>query len=79
MGYTLRTSTFRYTAWVPFKPKINLPDWKHIIAEELYDHDIDKGENRNVVSLKKYDKLRKELRILLQSGWKNVLPHNFNV
>ncbi|XP_017760628.1 PREDICTED: iduronate 2-sulfatase, partial [Eufriesea mexicana] len=65
MGYTLRTNKYRYTAWVTFKPETKLPDWNDIIAEELYDHHNDKGENRNVASFKKYIKIKKKLQILL--------------
>ena len=44
MGYTVRTDTYRYTAWVLFNKCSNatcpdaLADWNAIIARELYNH-----------------------------------------
>ncbi|KOC67246.1 Iduronate 2-sulfatase [Habropoda laboriosa] len=79
MGYTLRTNRYRYTAWLPFNSETKIADWNHIIAEELYDYNTDKGENRNVAFLEKYTKLKKKLKILLQCGSRNVLSHKFNL
>lgn len=47
MGYSLRTSHFRYTEW---------RDWKtgDIEGRELYDHEIDPDETRNVAQDRKY-------------------------
>ncbi|CAL7933446.1 unnamed protein product [Xylocopa violacea] len=78
MGYTIRTIKHRYTIWVPFKPDAKVPDWNSTIAEELYNHDKDKGENRNVAYFQKYAKLKKKLKSLLQYGWRKVLPNNSN-
>ena len=43
MGYSLRTDRYRYTEW---------RDWKTgtIVAQELYDHQTDPGENHNIAS-----------------------------
>ncbi|XP_043514944.1 iduronate 2-sulfatase isoform X2 [Frieseomelitta varia] len=79
MGYTLRTNKYRYTAWLSFDPKSKLSNWSNIIAEELYDHNNDKGENRNVAFLERYMKLKEKLKILLQHGWRNVLSDEFNL
>ena len=39
MGYSMRTSEFRYTAWVHFNRSIMAASWdKPLFAEELYDH-----------------------------------------
>ncbi|CAK9833681.1 Iduronate 2-sulfatase [Anthophora retusa] len=78
MGYTIRTNRYRYTAWLPFNSETKTADWNHIIAEELYDYNTDKGENRNVAFLKKYDKIKEKLKMLLQYGPRYVLPYNFN-
>ena len=43
-GYTVRTDTYRYTAWVIFNKCSNatcpdaLADWDHVVARELYNH-----------------------------------------
>ena len=39
MGYSMRTSDFRYTAWVPFNRSIMAASWDQpLFDEELYDH-----------------------------------------
>ena len=42
MGYSMRTSTARYTEWVPIKWSAttarHLPQWDAVVARELYDH-----------------------------------------
>lgn len=75
MGYTIRTNKYRYTAWLSFKSETKLPDWNDIIAEELYNHSNDEGENRNLAIFQKYVKLKKKLKFLLQHGWKNILSN----
>lgn len=42
MGYSIRTDRFRYTEWRDFKTGAAR-------ARELYDHDVDPGETRNIV------------------------------
>ena len=43
MGYSLRTRHHRYTEW---------RNWRtgEVVARELYDHQIDPGENKNITS-----------------------------
>lgn len=74
MGYTLRTNRYRYTAWLPFSPGTKAPDWDTIIAEELYDHAIDSTENRNLAGFQDYVGIKKEMKALLQRGWRGALP-----
>lgn len=74
MGYTLKTNDYRYTAWVPFAHTTCKPDWDVIIAEELYDHKIDKAEDFNVAASPKMLKTKTYLRALLKDGWRNALP-----
>lgn len=47
MGYSLRSSRFRYTEW---------RDWisGEAVAKELYDHEVDGDEMRNLASVKEY-------------------------
>ena len=42
MGYSVRTESFRYTQWRRYKTD-------QIVAAELYDHDIDPMETKNLV------------------------------
>lgn len=44
MGYSVRSDRFRYTEWRDMKTA-------QVVARELYDHDADDAETRNVVDL----------------------------
>jgi len=74
MGYTLKTSNYRYTAWVPFAHTTYKPDWNVIIAEELYDHKTDRAENFNIAASPKMLKIKIYLKVLLKNGWRSALP-----
>ncbi|XP_024877025.1 iduronate 2-sulfatase isoform X2 [Temnothorax curvispinosus] len=74
MGYSLKTSDYRYTAWIPFAHETCKPDWDIIIAEELYDHRIDRAEDFNIEASPKMLKTKEYLRVLLKDGWRNALP-----
>ncbi|CAG9810098.1 unnamed protein product [Chironomus riparius] len=50
MGYSVRTSRFRYTAWIKFNNKKFKRNWEKIFGEELYDHSFDPDENINLVN-----------------------------
>ncbi|XP_015434051.1 PREDICTED: iduronate 2-sulfatase [Dufourea novaeangliae] len=78
MGYTLRTNRYRYTAWLRFDSRARVPDWNDIIAEELYDHEIDKDENKNLVGFPGYLAQKEELEDLLRRGWRYALPGKMN-
>lgn len=72
MGYSIRTSRYRYTEWVPFNHTTFIPNWTKVVDKELYDHLIDPNENLNLISRSemKYvsDLLHKELIL----GWRYV-------
>ncbi|XP_070171898.1 iduronate 2-sulfatase [Polyergus mexicanus] len=74
MGYTLKTSDYRYTAWIPFSHETCKPDWDIIIAEELYDHRTDRAEDFNIAASLKILNTKKYLRSLLKNGWRDALP-----
>jgi len=67
MGYTLRTQRFRFVQWQAWESK-------QVVARELYDHQDDPHETRNVANDPQYASTIEELAILLQGGWKAVLP-----
>ena len=51
MGYSARTSRYRYTEWRKFKPAVGGgADWmdEGLEASELYDHITDPGEDQNM-------------------------------
>lgn len=74
MGYSIRTAKYRYTEW---------RDWKtgKTTATELYDHQADPDETRNI-SLdqdampvaKEHAKLLLEMNPLVKPGWTPALP-----
>jgi iduronate 2-sulfatase len=68
MGYSLRTDRFRYTEW---------RDWKSgaTAARELYDHQSDPDETRNVAADPRYADDLKKSAALLQSYQPFVHPH----
>ena len=54
MGYSLRTDRFRYTEWRVFRsPKI--------LARELYDHQADPEETKNLASDKAFSETMEKL------------------
>ncbi len=77
MGYTLRTSEWRYTEWVAYDNATFTPQWeknKADIQVELYSHAFDSGanwtsyetsENGNVASDPAYSDVVKYLSSLL--------------
>lgn len=73
MGYSVRTNRFRYTAWLKFDNVTYCPDWDHIVAEELYDHETDPSEDHNVVGKRSYAQKKKRLYAVLHGGWKSAL------
>ncbi|MBP89505.1 MAG: iduronate-2-sulfatase [Planctomycetaceae bacterium] len=67
MGYAVRTHRYRYVEWQDWKSK-------KVVARELYDHDSDPHESRNVAAQAKYAETNRELARTLKGGWKSVLP-----
>ena len=59
MGYSVRTQRYRYTQW-------QSPDRRRILAEELYDHQVDPHESKNVVSANEHQTALETLRTHLQ-------------
>ncbi len=46
----------------------------HPERDELYDHQTDPAENRNLVADSQYAAVLKELGGLIDAGWKGCLP-----
>ncbi|XP_014484327.1 PREDICTED: iduronate 2-sulfatase [Dinoponera quadriceps] len=74
MGYTLKSNDYRYTAWIPFAHETCKPDWNVLIAEELYDHRVDRAENFNIAATPDLSSTKEYLRSLLRNGWRSALP-----
>lgn len=62
MGVSVRTTRFRYTEWRDF-------DSGRVVARELYDHKIDRGENQNVVESPRFSTAVKDAARLLERAF----------
>jgi arylsulfatase A-like enzyme len=68
MGYSIRTDRHRYTEWQ------NPADPKQVVARELYDHQSDPLETKNVADDPTNAATVKELSALLARGWRGAVP-----
>jgi iduronate 2-sulfatase len=66
-GYTIRTDRYRYVEWSNWETK-------ELAAIELYDHENDPQENKNVAGIKENAAIVEELAAKLKAGWKAALP-----
>lgn len=66
MGYSMRTDRYRFTQW-----RVPGTDF---LAEELYDHERDPGENLNLADHPEYAEQVERLRAQLAAGWPGALP-----
>tara|TARA_R110002049_G_scaffold4601_5_gene32292 strand:+ start:413062 stop:414645 length:1584 start_codon:yes stop_codon:yes gene_type:complete len=71
MGYAVRTDRFRYVEW----RKWNSDD---VLSRELYDHESDALESRNLATQAEYAAHTQELSEILSGGWQSVLPDAVN-
>ena len=78
MGYTVRVDQYRFTEWYHFNRTTATPNWTDIWGTELYDHTeptvFFNDENTNMVNNPEKQDLVKELRKVLQAGWRAALP-----
>lgn len=71
MGHSVRTDRFRYTEWaVPGQEPVGV---------ELYDHQVDPGENRNIARQGDMKDRVQELRQLLHAGYTAAWPPGASV
>ncbi len=67
MGYSIRTSRYRYVEWVNWETK-------KTAAYELCDHDVDPQENNNIAGFAEHAATVKEMAARLNAGWQAALP-----
>ncbi len=67
MGYAVRTKRFRYVEWKSWESG-------NVIARELYDHQVDPGESRNIAALPSGARHVGKMSKLLQEGWRAAAP-----
>ena len=68
MGYSIRTDRWRYTEWQ------RRDETEQILARELYDHETDPLETKNVAEDPANAPAVKELSAQLAQGWRGALP-----
>jgi arylsulfatase A-like enzyme len=66
MGHSMRTERYRFTEWVGQR--------QQFYAAELYDHEKDPQENVNLAARPENAALVRELKKMLQAGWKGARP-----
>jgi iduronate 2-sulfatase len=66
MGYSMRTDRYRYTEW---QTKAG-----ERLAAELYDHQSDPAETRNVADAPENASTAAELSKTLKAGWRAAGP-----
>ena len=67
MGYTIRTAGHRYVEWREWKTR-------KVIARELYDHQVDPQEMRNLHGEASYGEVLRRHRDILAAGWRGARP-----
>jgi len=67
MGYSVRTNRYRYTEWVNWETN-------ELTATELYDHERDPMETRNISGEAEYAEAQDEMAAVLAAGWRAALP-----
>ena len=67
MGYAIRTSRYRYVEWRFWKTQ-------HVTARELYDHQNDPHEMKNIADQGSHQNTLKTLSRRLAHGWQAALP-----
>lgn len=74
MGYSIRTSDYRYIEWVAFDNQNFKPDWPLIISRELYSHVNDSFETENICDEDEYANTVIALSRRIKKGWRNEMP-----
>ena len=67
MGYAVRTNTYRYVEWRSFKTN-------EVKSSELYDLEIDPAGMNNIVNVPGSGSVVRDLKQILNAGWKSALP-----
>ena len=79
MGYSVRVDNYRFTEWYCFNRTTSTANFSDIWGTELYNHSSPtvsfNDENVNLANRPEMAVIVKELRSLLQAGWKAALPN----
>ena len=78
MGYAVRVDTYRFVEWYKFDRNSATPNWTDVWGTELYNHThpvmFFNDENANLADVKEMQEKVKELRKILQAGWREAVP-----
>lgn len=72
IGFAMKTDRYRYIEWKRTKTG-------EVEAVELYDHQSDPDENRNVCDNPEYEDTINELSVMLAAGWEAARPEAIRV
>ncbi|MCF6169740.1 MAG: sulfatase [Bacteroidales bacterium] len=72
MGYAIRTNRYRYVEWYEWDKETDTKG--KLTDRELYDHERDPQENKNIAGLVENAVLVKSLSNQLKKGWRAALP-----
>ena len=82
MGYAVRVDTYRFVEWYRFSHTSATPHWDDIWGTELYNHThpvtFFNDENANLANVKEMQDTVRELRKILQAGWREAMPPTNN-
>lgn len=73
MGYSMRTSYYRYAEWVGFNHTTFQMDWDDLHANELYILGDDPHEDNNVAGDARYSDIVQEMSKKLHQGWRGCI------
>ena len=72
MGYAMKTERYHYIEWYYWDNDNHIP--ADYVACELYDHNNDPEENRNISNIPENAELVKQLSAQLKAGWREARP-----
>ena len=72
MGYAIRTDRFRYVEWYSWNKEERVKG--ELLDRELFDHEQDPQENRNLANDPSFSKTIKTLSVKLEMGWQYAKP-----
>lgn len=73
LGYSVRTTDYRYTEWVRFEPSTGICYWDDVYGQELYSHGGDGLEDVNLVGKPQFKIVARQLSDLLH---RNIVCSN---
>ena len=74
MGYSIQTKRYHYIEWFYWNNETK--EKGEYVTNELYDHETDLDENKNIAGFEGNKELIKKLSGQLNSGWKNARPNS---